>query len=75
MPMGKLALNAWLRYQTNCLFEEDPWRQMSPACFEDCYASCRLSLADPITMEVYHVCLTVLSVLYDRMAVTDLIYS
>ena len=68
MPIGELALNAWILKVRERL--ETKVSQIENSCTQ-----CRVSLADPNTRGVYYVCPTVLSVFYDKIAITDNICS
>ena len=61
MPIGELALNAWLLNKVSQI--------------ESSFSSCRVSVADHNTMGMYYVCPTVLSVFYGNIDVTDPIFS
>ena len=61
MPIGALALNAWLLNEVSQL--------------ENSFSPCRVSVADHNTMGTYYFCPTVLGVFYDNIDVTDLICS
>ena len=61
MPIGELALNAWLLNEVSQL--------------ESTFSPCRVSVADHNTTGMYYFCPTVLSVFYGNIDVTDPICS